>query len=86
MPSALAREYIRHHHRKIAAVRKNPAISHQPPRSRGGRDRPYSADGGSRERKGNILMKRRTFQSTCASMFRPIISMATKPQTRDAIP
>ena len=86
MPSALARVYIRVHHRKIAAVRKKPAISHQPPSFRGGSDRPYFGAGGSSERNGSILMKRSRFQSTCASMFRPMISIAMKPQTREAIP
>ena len=40
MPSALARMYTRVHHSRIDAVRKNPAISHQPPCASGGKCRP----------------------------------------------
>ncbi len=86
MPSAIARRYIRTHHSRIAAVRKNPAISHQPPSFSGGKmDRPCLAEGGSSDRNGSSLMNRITFQSTCASMFRPMISNATKPHTMDRI-
>ena len=68
-------------------MRKNPAISHQPPSSSGGNsDRPCLADGGSSDRNGSILMKRITFQSTDAHMFSPMISIATKPQAMDSMP
>ena len=85
MPSARARVNIRPHQSRIAAVRKKPAASHQPPSFSGGSRRPYLGSGGSKDRNGSILMKRRGFQSTCASMFRPMISMAMKPQTSEPI-
>ena len=80
MPSATARLYIRTHHSRIEAVRKKPASSHQPPSCNGGKIlRPCLAEGGLRARNGSILMNRMGFQSTEASMFRPMISKAMKP-------
>jgi hypothetical protein len=87
MPIARARRYIRTHQRITEAVRKKPAISHQPPSCNGGKiSSPYLAGGGSSDKNGSILMKRRKFQSSAAHMFRPMISKAVMPQAMDISP
>ena len=59
MPMARARAYMRPHQSRMEAVRKNPAISHQPPSASGGNMlSPYLGGGGSSARKGRNLMKR----------------------------
>jgi hypothetical protein len=74
---------VRTHHRKDEAVRKKPAMSHQPPSFSGGMEA--------------VLRKRRLqrqpeqladeltgSQFTEASMLRPMISKAMKPNSRDS--
>jgi len=85
-PSALARRYMRTHHSRIDAVRKKPAISHQPPSCSGGRRSPYFAAGGSSASHGNCRTNWIGSHPTEAHMFRPMISMAMKPQSSDANP
>jgi hypothetical protein len=74
------------HHRIIEDVRKNPAISHQPPWLSAGMARPLAGDGGSSASQGRSRTNRMGFQLTEAHMLRPMISMAKKPQTSEASP
>jgi hypothetical protein len=83
----MARRYILVHHSRIDEVRKNPAISHQPPWSSGGRIvRPYAGGGGSSASHGNCRMNWIGSQLTEAHMLRPMISIAIKPKISDATP
>jgi hypothetical protein len=77
---------VRASHRKIEAVRKKPAISHQPPSFSGGMLSPYFGAGGSRANQGSWRMNSMALQFTEASMFRPMISKAMKPNSRDRVP
>jgi len=86
MPSARARRYMRSHQSSIDAVRKKPAISHQPPSFSGGIDNPYSGAGGSSASHGNCRMNWIGSQPTDAHMFKPMISKAMTPKTIDRIP
>ena len=67
-------------------VRKKPAINHQPPSCKGGKLMPYSGFGGSSESQGNCRTNSIGLQFTEAIMLRPIISIATMPQTIEASP
>ena len=87
MPSARARVYMRPHQSSTEVVMKKPAISHQPPSLSGGkRCRPLPGGGGSSASQGSWRISWIGFQLTEASMLRPMISKATKPQIRDARP
>ena len=85
-PSARARRYIRYHHRSMEAVRKNPAISHQPPSASGGMLRPYSTPGGSSDSQKSWRTNCTGSQFTEAHMLSPMISIAITPHTIEATP
>ena len=70
----------------MEAVRKAPAMSHQPPWFSGGIRRPQEGAGGSSPSQGNSRMNCTGSQFTEASMLRPMISKAMKPQTMDNRP
>ena len=60
---------------------------HQPPCCSGGRIwNPYSGPGGFRDSQGSWRMNWTGLQFTEASMFKPMISKATKPKTSDRTP
>ena len=67
-------------------VRKKPAISHHPPSFSGGKLMPYSGFGGSSESQGSWRTNSIGLQFTDASILRPMISIATMPQTIEARP
>ena len=85
-PSARARRYIRTHQRITDVVRKNPAISHQPPLLRGGMCSPYSGAGGSSASQKSCRTNWTGSQLTDAHMLSPMISNARKPQMSDIRP
>ena len=71
----------------MEVVRKNPAISHQPPSFNGGKIvRPHLASGGSSDSQNKRLTNSIGFQFTDASMLRPMISIAMMPDTIDITP
>ncbi len=86
MPSARARRYMRNHHKSTELVRKKPAMSHQPPSCKRGKCRPFDGAGGSSASQGSSRMNWTMFQFTDASMLRPMISNAMKPQISDSSP
>ena len=67
-------------------VRKNPAISHQPPWFNGGMCKPQDGEGGSSANHGSWRTNWIGDQFTDAHMFSPMISMAKKPKIREAMP
>ncbi len=86
MPSARARWCVRTHHRIIDEVRKNPAISHQPPWFREGMFKPSLGAGGSSASHGKSRRNRMGLQCTEAHMLSPMISMAMKPNSMETRP
>src|SRR6516225_6036901 len=86
-PSAMARRYMRSHHNSMDDVRKNPASSHQPPCASGSMIlMPAAGGGGSSASQGNCRTNSIGLQFTDAHMFRPMISIAKKPNTNEAMP
>ncbi len=78
---------MRAHHSRIEEVRKNPAISHQPPSYSGGMMlRPTDGGGGSSASHGSWRTNWIGSQFTEAHMLSPMISMAMKPQISEATP
>ena len=68
-------------------VRKNPAISHQPPSFSGGMIAGHSAGGGgSSASQGSCRTNWTGSQFTEAHMLSPMISIAMKPQISEATP
>jgi hypothetical protein len=77
---------MRTHQRRMEVVRKNPAISHHPPCSMGGKRSPISGGGGSSASQGSWRTNSTGSHPTLAHMFRPMISKATKPKISDISP
>ncbi len=70
----------------IEVVRKNPAISHQPPSFRGGIESPYLGGGGSSASQKSWRTNCTGSQLTEAHILSPMISIATIPETIEATP
>jgi hypothetical protein len=77
---------VRAHHSSIETVRKPPAISHQPPSLSGGSDRPYCAGGGSSDSQNSWRTNWIGSQLTEASMFMPMMLIASTPKISEARP
>src|SRR3984957_20271779 len=86
-PSSRARRYMRAHHKSRHRVRKNPAMSHQPPSLRGGMMLiPYSGLGGSSANQGSWRKNWIGLQLTEANMCNRMIAKAAKPDIKERIP
>ena len=77
---------MRSHHSSSEVVRKNPAISHQPPSCSFGKCRPLPGAGGSSASQNSWRRNCDGLQPTDAHMFRPMISNAMNPNSSENTP
>lgn len=73
-PTQSRSQVVRTHQSRIDAMKKNPAISHQPPSLRGQDFQAVFLDWGAKDGQKSSRKKKTGFQSTEAAMLRPMIT------------